>query len=74
MDGKKAGTAVNGANGSDSKQNENEAKEKVNKTLLLRQQIEENRQALLHYFLSSFINHVYQQTSNAAKRKGDLEQ
>lgn len=44
MDEKKPGTAVNGAKGSqDSKQTENEAKEKVNKTLILRQQIEENR-------------------------------
>lgn len=49
MDGKKTGTAVNGANGSDSKQNENEAKEKVNKTVLLRQQIEENRYALFNF-------------------------
>lgn len=44
MDGQKTGTAVNGAKKtSDPKNTENEAKEKVNKTLLLRQQIEENR-------------------------------
>lgn len=41
MDGQKTGSSLNGANGSDS--NDNEAKEKVNKTLLLRQKIEENK-------------------------------
>ena len=47
MDGQRSISAVNGANGAkgsaDSRQNDTESKEKVNKTLLLRQQIEENK-------------------------------
>lgn len=44
MDGSRAGSAVNGSKGSgENNPNQNEAKEKINKTLLLKQQIEENR-------------------------------
>lgn len=41
MDGKKTGLSLNGAQ--ESKHGGNEAKEKITKTLLLKQQIEENR-------------------------------
>ena len=40
MDGNKTGAAVNGAQG---QKHENETKEKMKKTQLLKQQIEENR-------------------------------
>ena len=71
MDEQKTGT-VNGAKGS---ARENDSEAKVNKTLLLRQQIEENRYFILmkskmEYFLQLSVN----QDENAAKRKGDFQQ
>jgi prolyl-tRNA editing enzyme YbaK/EbsC (Cys-tRNA(Pro) deacylase) len=71
MDEQKTG-AVNGAKGS-ARQNDSEAK--VNKTLLLRQQIEENRYLTLNKSEKSVNFKPYvKQDANAAKRKRDLQQ
>ena len=45
MDGLKKSASNGGHNSDRKKKNDNETKEKVNRTLLLRQQIEENRYA-----------------------------